>query len=82
MVNGSDGVGAVTSGDVVSLEGNSCIRGAVVIDGPGGIVVGSSNGSNRCNGNVEFNANASNNLRAFGTAGIVQNSFREIVANN
>lgn len=82
MVNGSDGVGPVSSGNVVTVEGNSCIRGAVVIDGPGGIAVGSSNGSNRCNGNIDFNANASNNLRAFGTAGIVQNSFREIVASN
>jgi hypothetical protein len=82
MINGSDGVGPVTAGDVVTVAGNSCIRGAVVIDGPGGIVVGSSNGSNRCNGNIDFNANASNNLKAFGTAGIVQNSFREIVAND
>jgi hypothetical protein len=53
-----------------------------VIDGPGGIVVGSSNGSNRCDGNIHFDANADDNLRAFGTAGIVQNSFREIVASN
>jgi hypothetical protein len=82
MVNGSDGVGPVTEGTVLTVEGNTCIRGAVVIDGPGGIEVGSSNGSNRCNGNIDFDANASNNLSAFGTAGIVQNSFREIVANN
>jgi hypothetical protein len=82
MVNGSDGVGPVISGDVVTVQGNTCIRGVVVIDGPGGISVGSSNGSNRCNGNIDFNANAANNLRAFGTAGIVQNSFREISTSN
>ena len=82
MINGSDGYNGATpiQGDVLTVQGNSCIFGAVVIDGPGGISVGSSNGANRCDGNIAYNPNASNNLKAFGTAGIVQNSFREIVA--
>jgi hypothetical protein len=84
MVNGSDEYpgSSINSGDVVTVQGNACIFGAVVIDGPGGIAVGSSNGANRCAGNIAYSANASENLRAFGTAGIVQNSFREIVADD
>ena len=54
----------------------------VVVDGAGGLQVGSSSGASKCDGNVGFNANAANNLRAYGTAGIVQNSFREIVASD
>jgi hypothetical protein len=81
-VNGSDGVGAQINGTVVTLHGNGCVDGAIVVDGPGGIQVGSSSGASKCNGNIGFNPNAANNLRAYGTAGIVQNSFREIVASN
>jgi hypothetical protein len=81
-VNGSDLVGTQLSGTVLGLHGNGCVDGAIVIDGPGGLEVGSSSGASKCDGNISFNANAANNLRAYGTAGIVQNSFREIVASN
>lgn len=80
--NGSDGRNPAYNDNVVTVQGNACIDGAVVIDGGGGLKVGASNGSNKCNGNIQFEANASNNLHAYGTAGIVQNSFREIVAKN
>jgi hypothetical protein len=80
-VNGSDGVGPASSGTVVTLHGNGCVNGAVVVDGAGGVQIGSSAGASKCDGNISFDANAANNLRAYGTAGIVQNSFREIVAN-
>jgi hypothetical protein len=80
--NGSDGVNPAYTDNVVTVQGNGCVDGAVVIDGGGGLQVGASNGSNKCNGNIQFEANASTNLRAYGTAGIVQNSFREIVADN
>lgn len=80
-VNGSDGVGPEINGTVLTVHGTGCILGAVVVDGPGGVEVGSSGGTGHCgDGNIGFNANAANNLRAYGTAGIVQNSFREIVA--
>jgi hypothetical protein len=79
-VNGSDNVGTQLNGMVLQLHGNGCVDGAIVIDGPGGLEIGSSSGASKCNGNLGFNANAANNLRAYGTAGIVQNSFREIVA--
>jgi hypothetical protein len=81
-VNGSDNVGPQLNGIVLRLHGNGCVDGAVVIDGPGGLEIGSSSGASKCDGNVHFNPNAANNLRAYGTAGIVQNSFREIVASN
>jgi type II secretory pathway pseudopilin PulG len=82
-VNGSDGVGPVSSADdLIELHGNGCVSGAVVIDGPAGLTVGNSNGASKCNGNLAFLPNAANNLHAYGTAGIVQNSFREIVATN
>jgi hypothetical protein len=31
---------------------------------------------------MQYDANVANRLRAFGTAGIVQNSFREITASS
>jgi hypothetical protein len=80
--NGSDGIGPAINGIVLTLHGNGCVFGAVVVDGAGGVEVGSSSGASKCNGNIGFNANAANNLRAYGTAGIVQNSFREIVASS
>lgn len=79
-VNGSDGKGPALSGTVLTIHGNGCVDGAVVVDGQGGVQVGASGGASQCTGNIDFNANAANNLRAYGTAGIVQNSFREIVA--
>jgi hypothetical protein len=84
MINGSDGYpgSTVTSGTVLNTQGTTCIRGTVVIDGPGGIMIGSSGGANRCDGNIEYRGYTNDPLKAFGTAGIVQNSFREIVANN
>jgi hypothetical protein len=81
-VNGSDGVGTPLAGTVLTVHGNGCVDGAVVVDGQGGVQVGSSGGASQCTGNIDFNANAAENLRAYGTAGIVQNSFREIVASD
>jgi Tfp pilus assembly protein PilX len=82
-VNGSDKQPAQpslqSSGTVVEIK-NACIYGSIVIDGPGGLDIGSNNGANYCDGNVKYDANVANKLRAFGTAGIVQNSFREIPA--
>jgi hypothetical protein len=58
----------------VDLEGNVSIQGAIVIDGPGGLYAGSSKV------NLVWDPNVFNNLKAFGTASIVQNTFREISA--
>jgi hypothetical protein len=84
-VNGSDkqpASPALQSSDTVVEIKNACIFGSIVIDGPGGLDIGSNNGANYCDGNVKYDANVANRLHAFGTAGIVQNSFREISANN
>jgi Tfp pilus assembly protein PilX len=84
-VNGSDKQPAQpslqSSGTVVEIK-NACIYGSIVIDGPGGLDIGSNNGANYCDGNMKYDANVANRLRAFGTAGIVQNSFREITASS
>jgi Tfp pilus assembly protein PilX len=61
---------------VVQLGGNVSINGAIVVDGRGGIFAGSSKV------NIVWNPNVFNNLNAFGTAGIVQNTFREITASS
>jgi Tfp pilus assembly protein PilX len=59
---------------VVNLGGNVSINGSIVVDGAGGIFAGSSKV------NIVWNPNVLNNINAFGTAGIVQNTFREINA--
>jgi len=82
-VNGGGDPSRELSSTVLSIHGTGCIRGAVVVDGPGGLEIGSSGGTGACgDGNIEFDSVAAENLRAYGTAGIVQNSFREIVASN
>jgi hypothetical protein len=81
-VNGSDGVGApVASGTpAITIKNNGTIEGQVIIDGNGELEVGNNSGGSSSIGNVIYDANVVNNLKAFGTAGIVQNSFREIYA--
>jgi hypothetical protein len=63
-----------STGKVVNLGGNVSINGSIVVDGAGGIYAGSSKV------NIVWNPNVFNNINAFGTAGIVQNTFREINA--
>jgi hypothetical protein len=63
-----------STGRVVNLGGNVSINGSIVVDGAGGIFAGSSKV------NIVWNPNVFNNINAFGTAGIVQNTFREINA--
>lgn len=81
-VNGSDGVNAPNAANVsaVITKANSAIVGQVIIDGNGKLEVGNNNGGPGLPGNIVYDANAANSLKAFGTAGIVQNSFREIQA--
>jgi hypothetical protein len=61
-----------SSGNVVTTQGTSLISGGVIIDGPGRMFAGSS-GSN-----IIFNPLAFQNVRAAGTAGVVQNTWREV----
>jgi Tfp pilus assembly protein PilX len=61
-----------SSGTVVSTQGNSQITGGIMVDGLGRVDIGSSKA------NVVFDERAALNVRSYGTAGIVQNSWREI----
>ena len=60
------------AGNLITLGGNVSIFGSIVIDGPGGLSAGSSKV------NLVYDPNVFNGFKAFGTAGIVQNTFREI----
>lgn len=65
-----------STGYVFQNTGCAKIYGAVVIDGKGGADIGS------CADNLSFDPNVFNNLKTFGTAGVVQNTFREIQASS
>ena len=65
-----------SNGILLDLGGDARIIGGVLIDGPGGALLGSSKK------NLQFDPAAASNVQMFGTAGIVQNSFREIRATN
>jgi hypothetical protein len=64
--------GWCSSGIVVTTQGTSLIKGGVIVDGPGGVLSGSSGL------NIQFTANAFDNVQTAGTAGVVQNTWREI----
>ena len=63
---------AESSEMLINMKGNISIFGSIVIDGAGGLSAGSSKV------NLVYNPNAFSGLKAFGTAAIVQNTFREI----
>jgi hypothetical protein len=58
---------------LVETSGTSAIRGGVLVDGNGGVYAGSSGD------NIIYNAFAFDDIKAVGTAGVVQNTWREIV---
>jgi hypothetical protein len=62
---------------MVETSGTAVIRGGVLVDGAGGVYAGSSGD------NIVYNAFAFDDITSVGTAGVVQNTWREIVpANN
>jgi hypothetical protein len=71
-VNGSDDGVNQSSGTVVTTQGGGGIWGSVAIDGRGGLDAGS-NGFN-----VKYNANVFPQIQSYGTAGLVQNTWREL----
>lgn len=68
--------GWCSSGIVVTTQGTSLIKGGVIVDGPGGVLSGSSGL------NIQFTPNAFDNVRTAGTAGVVQNTWREVPDDN
>jgi hypothetical protein len=66
------------TGVVVQTKGNATLVGGVVVDGPGGISSGSNGQVGVNNANLVFDARAFDNVMAAGTAGVVQNTWREL----
>jgi hypothetical protein len=62
-----------SSARLVETSGTSMIRGGVLVDGNGGVYAGSSGD------NIVYNAFSFDDITAVGTAGVVQNTWREIV---
>jgi hypothetical protein len=61
-----------SSGNVVSLQGNVQIHGGILVDGNAGVVAGSSKI------NIEFNDAAYAAVQSYGSAGLIQNTWREV----
>jgi Tfp pilus assembly protein PilX len=61
-----------SSGTIVDLQGNTEITGGVLVDGPGNLSVGSSKL------NIKLFPTAWDSIRSYGSAGIIQNTWREI----
>ena len=62
-----------TGTKLIETSGTSAIRGAALVDGRGGVWAGSSGN------NIMYEPTAFANINAVGTAGVVQNTWREIV---
>jgi hypothetical protein len=60
--------------DMIETSGTAAIHGGALVDGPGGVYAGSAGD------NIVFYALAFENISSVGTAGVVQNTWREIVA--
>jgi Tfp pilus assembly protein PilX len=60
------------SGWLVQLNGNAEVDGGVVVDGGAGFIAGSSKT------NVVFDDSAFQSVRSYGTAGVIQNTWREL----
>jgi hypothetical protein len=58
---------------LIETSGTAAIHGGAIVDGPGGVYAGSSGD------NIVYNAFAFDDITAVGTAGVVQNTWREIV---
>jgi hypothetical protein len=67
-------LGNLSDADLIKVQGNSQLVGGVIVEGDGGVEAGSSGKLN-----IKFAPNALGDINAFGTAGVVQNTWREIV---
>jgi len=69
MVNGQN-----SSGTVYTSQGNAHVFGSVAVDGPGNVAVGSSGNT----ANISYRNLNYSTLQTYGTAGLVQNTWREV----
>jgi hypothetical protein len=60
------------------IGGTSCIDGSVLVDGPGIVTIGSSGSGCGGGANLKFNPRAFDAVKSLGSAGIVQNTWREL----
>jgi Tfp pilus assembly protein PilX len=66
------------SGNVVMLHGNGHVFGGILVEGNGVVDIGSSGNGGGIEGNLVFDDNAFKAVKSYGTAGMVQNTWREI----
>jgi hypothetical protein len=66
------------SGNVVMLHGNGHLFGGILVEGNGTVDIGSSGNGGGIEGNLVFDDNAFKAVKSYGTAGMVQNTWREI----
>jgi|GEM_PF-1857420 len=67
-----------SSGTVLEIGANAQIFGGVSVDGPGHLIVGQASGPRAT---IVYKDAAFNSLATFGTAGLVQNTWRELPPN-
>jgi type II secretory pathway pseudopilin PulG len=63
---------------VLDMDGTIVIHGSVAVEGDGAIRAGSSGDSGQGDANLSFDQSLFGSLKTYGTAGILQNSWREI----
>ena len=72
------GAGPPADEIVLDLDGTIIIHGSVAVEGTGAVRAGASGDGGQDEPNVSFDQSLFGQLKAFGTAGILQNSWREI----
>ncbi|HUR84835.1 MAG TPA: hypothetical protein VMY78_05780, partial [Solirubrobacteraceae bacterium] len=63
---------------VLDMDGTITVSGSIAIDGNGALRAGSSGDGGQGEPNLSFDQSLFGQLKAYGTAGILQNSWREI----
>jgi len=69
------------SDNVVTITGTPTVHGAIFVDGSGRLGIGNSGNAGNCANclpNLMYDPSVVMNLTAFGTAGIIQNTWREL----
>jgi hypothetical protein len=70
------------SDNVVTITGTPTVHGAIFVDGEGRLGIGNSGNAGNCANclpNLMYDPSVVLNLTAYGTAGIIQNTWRELV---
>jgi Tfp pilus assembly protein PilX len=63
-----------SGGTIVQIQGDATVRGGVLVDGQGMVIAGSSKL------NIQLDDRAFAKVKSYGTAGIIQNTWREILS--